>query len=345
MKTHGLVAASVLALATLTVEATADTRTLRLQTSTTSGDASFKYMAEVWAPRLGEMTGGSLEIELLPTKSVVPHRETPDAVAIGVLDGDLNSILYFAGKDPAFAIMGDLIAGYDTPEQVQTFCAHGGGKEMLQEIYDVHYPERIHVIGCGPYTREALVSTVPIRGVADLEGRTIRAPEGLASEVFRRAGASPVAIPFSEVYTSLEKGIVDAADASAYVNNDATGMHKIAQYPIYPGIHSQAVNQFILSARVWEDLTPAERAAVETWYTAAWSDLRRYTDLRDRELVSRDRAGAEIEVIDWDQADRDAFRAIAAQAWEDVAGQNDLATKALNTHKAYMATIGLASDG
>ncbi|MEM7529864.1 MAG: TRAP transporter substrate-binding protein [Pseudomonadota bacterium] len=344
MKTTHLIAFSAVATIAVAAAAAADARTLRLQTSTTSGDASFKYMTEVWAPRLAEMTDGSLEIELLPTKSVVPHRETPDAVSIGVLDGDMNSILYFAGKDPAFAIMGDLIAGYDTPEQVQTFCAHGGGKEMLQEIYDAHYPGRIHVIGCGPYTREALVSTVPIRGVADLEGRTIRAPEGLASEIFRRAGASPVAIPFSEVYTSLEKGIVDAADASAYVNNDATGMHRIAQYPIYPGIHSQAVNQFILNAGVWEELTPAEQTAVETWYAAAWSDLRRYTDLRDRELVARDRAEGEIEVIDWDQADRDAFRAIAAEAWEDVAAQNALATKALDTHKAFMSMIGLAED-
>ena len=49
---------------------------------------------------------------------------------VGILDGDLNAVSYFAGRDPAFAIIGDLIAGYDTPDQVQTFCMHGGGKEF-----------------------------------------------------------------------------------------------------------------------------------------------------------------------------------------------------------------------
>ena len=50
------------------------------------------------------------------------------------------------------------------------------------------------------YGKEALVSKVPIKGVADLKGVKIRSPEGLAADVFRRAGASP-SIPFSEVYT------------------------------------------------------------------------------------------------------------------------------------------------
>jgi hypothetical protein len=47
-----------------------------------------------------------------------------------------------------------------------------------------------------------------------MAGKKIRSPEGLAAAVFKAAGASPVSIPFSEVYGALEKGIVDAADAS-----------------------------------------------------------------------------------------------------------------------------------
>ena len=54
--------------------------------------------------------------------------------------------------------------------------------------------------------KKPLVSKVPINGVADLKGVKIRSPEGLAADVFRRAGVS--FINFSEVYTSLEKGIV-----------------------------------------------------------------------------------------------------------------------------------------
>lgn len=318
-------------------------KTLKLQTSQNSGDFTFKYLSEVWAPRVKLMSGGSLELELLPTKAVVPHRETIDAVANGILDGDLNAVAYFAGRDPVFAMMGDLIAGYDNPDQVQMFCENGGGKQVLQAAYDKILKGNVHVIGCGPYTREALVSTKPIRTVADFAGVKIRSPEGLAAEVFKRAGASPVAIPFSEVYTSLEKGIVDAADASAYVNNDATGLHKIGKYPIYPGIHSQAVLQFIVNKNVWGKLSEGEQTILNTWYLAAYSDLRRHADMKDRVMVANDKAGkgTVTEVIDWAQEERDKFREIARGAWEDFSKKSELAQMAYDAHVKFMRAYGL----
>jgi TRAP-type C4-dicarboxylate transport system substrate-binding protein len=185
------------------------------------------------------------------------------------------------------------------------------------------------------------VAKKPIRGVDDLAGVKIRSPEGLASEVFRRAGASPVSLPFSEVYTALDKGIVDAADASAYVNNTASGMHKIAKYPIYPGIHSMAVLQFVVNKDVWNKLSDAQRMMLDTWYVAAYSTMRREADLQDHDLVAKDKAGGDITVVDWPQADRDKFRKIAVEAWKDYGKKSPLAQEALDTHIAYMKRIGL----
>ena len=53
--------------------------------------------------------------------------------AIARAQGDLNAVAYFAGRDPVFGIMGDLIAGYDTVEQKQMFFRFGGGKTGLEE--------------------------------------------------------------------------------------------------------------------------------------------------------------------------------------------------------------------
>ena len=187
---------SALVVAGLTFTGAASAKKLKFQMSSKAGDWAHTYMAK-HAPVLSDLTNGELQIEGLPTKSVVPHRETIDAVANGILDGDFNAIAYFAGRDPAFAIMGDLIAGYDTPKQYQEYCMHGGGKEMLQKIYDSVLPGKIHVLGCGPYGKEALVSKVPINAVADLKGVKIRSPECVEASVFRRAGASPSSLPFS----------------------------------------------------------------------------------------------------------------------------------------------------
>ena len=119
----------------------ADAKELKVQASSKAGDWAHRFMTDNWGPKLGTMSGGVVSIDVLPTKAVVPHRETIDAVANGILDGDLNAVSYFSGRDPAFAIIGDLIAGYDTVDQVRTFCMHAGGKEILQKLYDKAFKE------------------------------------------------------------------------------------------------------------------------------------------------------------------------------------------------------------
>lgn len=315
-------------------------RDLKVQTSANASHFSLGYLNENWVPKLEEMTNGALSIELLPIESVVPRRETPDAISAGILDGDLTSINYFSGKDPAFALMGDLIAGYDTPEQMMEFCANGGGKEMLQKMHDAYY-DGVHVVGCGSYAREAFVSKVPINGVADLAGLKIRAPEGLAADVFKRAGAAPVSLPGSETYGALEKGVIDAADNSAYANNDANGMHKIAKYPLYPGIHSMPILQFTVSKEVWNDLSPENQQALSDWYQQAYNGLIEATRQKDEELVARDKAAGELTIIDWPQEERDKLRAIAEKAWADFAAGSDLAKETYQTHIDFMKEQGL----
>jgi TRAP-type C4-dicarboxylate transport system substrate-binding protein len=315
-------------------------RVLKIQTSANASHASMAYLVEEWVPKLETMTGGSLSLELLPVDAVVPRRETPEAISVGILDGDLTSINYFSGVDPAFALMGDLIAGYDSADQIQAFCAQGGGKEMLQKLFDEHY-DGVHVVGCGAYAREAFVSKVPVRGVDDLAGLKIRSPEGLAADVFKRAGAAPVSMSGSETYGALEKGVIDAADNSAYANNDANGMHKIAKFPIFPGIHSTPILQFTVSQMVWDELSEQERTALEVWYLAAYNGLRQYFDRLDRQLVARDKAAGELEVIDWPQEERDRLRAIAQEAWSDFAAQTDLAKEVYDAHVSFMKEAGL----
>ena len=321
----------------------ANALTIKVQASSKAGDWAHKFMTERYAPKLKAMTGGSLAITVLPTKSVVPYKETIDAVASGILDGDLNAISYFSGRDPAFAMIGDLIAGWDTPEQLQKYCMTGGGKEMLQKMYDTLKVTagKIHVIGCSPYSREALVSKTKITTVAGLKGVKIRSPEGLAAEVFRLVGAAPSALPFSEVYTSLEKGIVDAADASAYINNTNSGMHKVAKFPIYPGIHSMANLQFIMNKKKWNKLSKGHQTALEVWYIAAYTEMRRAADVEDKEQVAKDKAGGDITVIDWVQEERDKFRKIAVNAWENFAKKSPLAREALNSQLAFMKKMGM----
>jgi TRAP-type C4-dicarboxylate transport system substrate-binding protein len=332
----------------LGLAAPAAAETYRLQTSQNAGDFTLQYLQNEWVPKLTEMSGGEIELELLPTGSVVPPAEGIDAVAAGILDGLHDTVSRSTGKDPAYGMFADMVAAYDNPDQGQTMCMNAGGKEFLQKLNDQYTDGMVHIVGCSPYTRESFPSTVPIRNVDDMKGLKVRAPEGLPAELFKRAGATSVPIPFSEVYTSLEKGVIDAADASAYVNNDATGIHKVAPYPIYPGIHSQAILFLAFNKDVWDRFTPAQQVMIETWYMAALPDLRRHAALEDQKLLARDRkGGGDVEeIIDWSPEERARFREIAKSVWEDYADLSPMAREAYEVQIQYLRDAGLlAAEG
>ena len=271
----------------LSVGAASAQEVWRVQTSMTAGESYYQDIERHWLPKLEAMTGGRLTIELTPVGSVVPHNETMDAVALGVLQGDITSTSYFAGRNKAFSIMGDLIAGYDRPEEIAAFCYHGGGRQLLQELFDQFTNNQVKVIDCGTPAREAFVSAVPIRSVDELAGKKVRSPEGLAAEVFSRVGAAPVGLPAAETYTSVDKGVVDAADFSSYTMNDSLGFHQIARYPIYPGIHSMPIIQFAVNQAAWDALDESLQVTLDVWYQAMINDLRLRNDISDQELVAR----------------------------------------------------------
>ncbi|GLS37638.1 lactate-binding periplasmic protein [Mesorhizobium tianshanense] len=328
----------------LAFASTARADPLSIQSSFNAGDFSMQYLTETWLPKVPEMTGGRIEITLTPNASVVPAKETPDAVAAGVIDGDFTSVNYFSGIEPAFAIMADLISGYDTPAQMLEFCKNDRGEEIQQKILDSVTDGEVKLIACGPYSRESLPARIPIRTFEDLKGKKIRAPEGLASAIFASAGASPVSIPFSEVYGALEKGIVDAADASAYVNNVATGLHDVAPYPLYPGIHSMPLMQFTMNRERWDALSAEDQKALRDWWYAAMEDLTKVVNEQDQEKAAADSKGGKIEVINWALEDRDQLREVARAEWLKFAEKSELAREALDANLAYMKKIGLLKD-
>jgi TRAP-type mannitol/chloroaromatic compound transport system substrate-binding protein len=340
---------AAITLAAVTLAASTGARadeTWRVQTSMAAGESYYVNLEKYWIPKLTTMTEGKLKIELAPVGSIVPYNETMDAISQGVLQGDITSTVYFTGRDKAFSLLGDLIAGYDVPEQVGMFCYLGGGRELFQELFDKYSDGGVQVIGCNAIGKEAFVGKAPLRGVDDLKGKKIRAPEGLAAEVFKRAGASVVVLPAAETYTGVDKGVVDAADFSTYTMNDSVGFQKVAKYPLYPGIHSMPVIQFTVNKAAYEALSPALQTILDVWYRAMIDDLRMRNEISDRELIARDTAdkASGIEVINWSQADRDKFRAIAEQAWAEYAKGDPEAEKVYKSETDFMKRIGLLEN-
>jgi TRAP-type C4-dicarboxylate transport system substrate-binding protein len=321
----------------LTTAAAAQDYSLRFQSSDPAGNANFILQQE-WAKDVAERTDGAVEVELLPVETIVAHSETQDAVAAGIIDGHFTDTSYFAGRDPAFGLIANPVGAWSSPQQMFDFMENGGGKELMNEMLE---PYGLHFIGATTPGLESFLSKVPLEGVDDLEGLKMRAPEGMVQNVFAAAGAAPVNLPGSEVFTSLDKGVIDAADYSVFSTNHQQGMHDVATHPVYPGFHSMPLVEVSINKDTWDSM-PAEiqealEASVRDWAQMQVKTLAE----RDEAAVEEAKANPEITVHNWPEEERARFRSIAKTEWEKAADASENSKKVYETLTTYLRDKGL----
>ena len=328
------------ATALLAGAAAAQDYTLRFQSSDPAGNPNFELQQQ-WTEMVSEATDGRVEVELLPVESIVAHSETQDAIAAGLLDGHITDTSYFAGKDPAFGLIANPVGAWSDPEEMFAFMREGPGGEMMDGLLQ---PYGLKFLGATTPGLEAFVSDVPLEGVDDLQGLRMRAPEGLVQQVFAAAGAAPVNLPGSEVFTSLDKGVIDAADYSVFSTNDAQGLHDVAKHPVYPGFHSMPLVEVSMNLERFQEL-PEDIQQALTDTVAEFADMQ-VASLReaDQAAVEEAQASGEVTVHDWSDEERARFRTIAVGEWESVAGESENAQQVYDTLTGYLRENGLIAE-
>lgn len=310
--------------------------TLQIQSSDPAGDPNYQLWQE-WAEGMSDLTDGRVEITMMSVGSVVDFQETLDAVGAGILDGHVTDTSYFAGKDPAFGLIGNPTGAWSDPREMLKFFNEGGGKELMNELVE---PYGTHFVGASTPGLEAFVSDVPLEGVADLEGLKLRAPAGLVQRVFGVAGASPVNLPTSEVFTALDKGVVDAADYSVFHVNQSQGLHEIAQHPVYPGFHSMPLIEVSINKDTWDSFPEDIQQIFEDSVADVAERQMAAVDEKDAAAIEEAKAqGATIH--DWSAEERAKFRAIAMGEWEKAATESEDAQKVYDTLTAFLEAEGL----
>ncbi|WP_194098546.1 TRAP transporter substrate-binding protein [Marivivens aquimaris] len=322
---------------TLAGAASAQEYSFRFQSSDPAGNPNF-LLQQQWTEMVADKTGGAVAIELLPVESIVAHNETQDAIAAGILDGHITDTSYFSGKDPAFGLIANPVGAWSAPEEMFAFMNDGGGSELMNELLN---PYGLQFIGATTPGLEAFVSAVPLNGVDDLQGLKMRAPEGLVQQVFAAAGAAPVNLPGSEVFTSLDKKVIEAADYTVFSTNHAQGMHDVAPHPVYPGFHSMPLVEISMNKATWDglpaDIQSALAESVTEFATMQVAALRE----ADMAAVAEAQASGDITVHDWSAEERAKFRTIATGEWEKVAARSENAQRVYDTLTTYLADAGL----
>ncbi|EKO3393191.1 TRAP transporter substrate-binding protein [Vibrio fluvialis] len=328
--TRTLIAAAVTGLVSMSAMA-ADFK-LKIQSSDPSGDRNFQIQQN-WADRVEKMSGGRIDIDLLPVGAVVKHTETLSAIKMGILDGHVTATEFFSGQDPAFGLLGNMVGAWSDTTQLLQYMNYGGGNELLTELYK---PYGVHFIGASTTGVESLVSKKPLDGVADLKGLKLRAPEGLVQQVFAAAGATPVNLPGSEVFTGLSKGVIDAADYTVFSTNQKAGMNDIAVHPVQPGFHSLPLIDISISQKKWDKMPADLQQILETSVRDFSYDITTQLKIADQAAVKEASANQKITIHNWSDEERKKFREIARSQWKVFAERSPNAQKVYDSVTQFL---------
>ncbi len=227
----------------------------------TSWPAHFPIMGtgvDTFAKRCFELSGGSLEIKVYAKNILVPALQVFDSTSAAQIDAFHSGVYYWKGKNPAFSIFGGMPLGL-TSEEMITWMKFGGGYELWREMYGKFnlYP----LIGGTTGPQMGGWFKKEINSLADLKGLKMRIP-GLGGEVMKKLGVNPVLLPAGEIYTSLERGTIDATEWVGPALDNMMGFAKTAPY-YYTGWHEPgSILEITFNKARWEKLSSEHQAII-----------------------------------------------------------------------------------
>lgn len=214
------------------------------------------------ADKIEVMSGGRLKIQVFAGGELVPPLQVFDAVSQGkVVQCGSTAPYYYAGKVPESQFYSDYPFGMPHRGKL-AWLNEGGGMELFREIYKPYNLHPIMMLSTG--TQMGGWFRKEINSLADLKGLKMRIP-GLAGKVMARAGVNVVNLPGSEVYTALERGVIDATEWVTPLYDYRLGLYQAAKYCYYPAWHEPATTvPLVINSNAWAELPDDLKAIVDT---------------------------------------------------------------------------------
>ena len=322
--------------APLAVHAQSPAVTWRMQALWDGGTTPQKF-EERFVARVAELTGGRFKINLFAAGQIVPAAQAFDAVRGGAFEMMKTFDGYEAGKIPSFAFTSTIPFGFAESDEYEAWFYERGGLDLVRQAYA---PAGLHYIAPTVYGQEPLHSKVPIRKIADLAGKKGRFV-GLASTMMGAMGVSVTPLPTGEVYSALDKGVVDMADRGDLTANFEAGLAEVAKFVIVPGFHQPTTATAYVANRGAHERLPAEyKAALQMAAREVSGALRQNILVNDAVALGK-YAAKGCEVIRFNPADVAAARPKAMEAWRVATKGDALATRILDSQVAFMKQLGL----
>ena len=227
-------------------------------------------MQSTFIPMVKKMTEGSVVVTHYPAGQLGSDSALAEGIKLGTID---LAILGTIGSQAAEAMYLPFL--FKSIEHQEKFMRSPMADVIKQRIFE---DSGVKVIDFAYFAPRQLTSNKKVEKAADLKGLKIRVPL-LPPMVaaWKAMGASPTPIAFTELFSALQQGIVDAQENpyEIILNNS---FYEVQEYVMQTD-HSIPVRFFVINNDLWESLTAEQQHAIsEAWRETANEIKRLYIE-------------------------------------------------------------------
>jgi len=292
--------------------------------------------AERFAKRVEEMSGGRIKIQVYAGGELVPPLGTFDAVSQGTVEVGSGASYYWAGKVPAAQWFSAVPFGFN-PQGINAWFYSGGALQLWEEVYApfniVPRPQGNTGVQMGGWFNKK------INSIEDFKGLKMRIP-GLGGKVVAKAGGTVVLLAGGEIFTSLERGVIDATEWVGPLHDLRMGFYQAAKYYYYPGWHEPGTTlEVMFNKKVYDELPPDLKAILDS--AAAEINLWSLCEFEAQNGAALSKLVNEhhVQLERFPDSVLNDLRKLSAEVLEEEAAKDPMAKKVHEAFKAFKAKL------
>lgn len=284
------------------------------------------------------MTKGKLDIKVYGAGELVPAFGVFDAAKQGSVHMMFSASYYWAGKVPATQFTCSVPFGMNA-QQTTAWMYHGGGLPIWKKFYAkqglIGFPAGNTGTQMGGWYRKE------INSIKDYDGLKMRIP-GLGGKVVAAVGGKVVLLAASEIFPSLERGVIDACEWVGPLYDWNLGLHQAAKYYYSPGWHEPStLNELTINLKAFNSLPKEfQEMVVHAAYKLNTNNLAEF-DAKNGEYLKKILAykGGYIQLRQFPDDVLKALYAKAAIINQGVADSDPDAKRIYEHYKKFMAGV------
>ncbi len=286
-----------------------------------------------------ERTNGEVEFKLFPASQLGNARQMVEGTQFGSIEGTVMPAAFLGGFNPVVSVLDLPFLLPEDKEKAQALRDGPFGKFIL----DSFSSRGLTAILLWPNGRKEMTSNKPLASVESFKGQKFRVMDSkILIEQFNGVGASAVSIPFSELYTALQSGVVDGEENP--LDTISTMKYYEVQKNLVLSQHGAMEDVVLFNPAWWKSLPESHRDVIVKAFLEVRPEVEAMKEeARQQALEIVKKAGMNVRELD--DAERAQWRSLmyppARQAYLERAGAEG--QKAIEIYENELKRLGLAN--